>query len=124
MSHLKKNVIAGIFYFQDFTNTYTMAVCMFKLTHKCRNKLSVIFTILNIIQVLMGCAITCSSFYVFIAVSPVLHTEKAQIDFAFVVTGIYGTHVITHWLIGIKINKKCIEQAHKYVTISILLNIL
>lgn len=92
-----------------------MTVAMFKLTQKQRRHLCIIFTTLNIIQILLGFGMTSSSIYIFVAVSPVLHTEKDQINFAFVVTGIYGTHVIFHWLIGIKMSKKCFEEAYKYV---------
>ncbi|XP_018578044.1 peripherin-2-like [Anoplophora glabripennis] len=98
-----------------------MAVGMFKLTQKQRKHLYVIFITLNIIQILLGFGMTSSSIYIFVAVSPVLHTEKAQINFAFVVTGIYGTHVIFHWLIGIKIGNKCFQQAHKKSTSNLLL---
>ncbi|KAJ8946889.1 hypothetical protein NQ318_008245 [Aromia moschata] len=91
-----------------------MAIGIFKLSHKQRQHLSVVFITLNVLQILLGFGMTSSSVYILVAMAPVLHTEKAEIDFAFTVTGIYGTHVIFHWIIGIKMCRKSIKQAHKY----------
>ncbi|KAJ8917851.1 hypothetical protein NQ315_010764 [Exocentrus adspersus] len=102
-------------------NSNAMALGMFKLSHKQRKLLFIIFTVLNVVQILLGFGMTSTSFYIFVAVSPVLHTEKAQVNFAFVVTGIYGTHVMFHWIIGIKMCKKCFRQAHKKSTNNLLL---
>ncbi|KAJ8975451.1 hypothetical protein NQ317_000700 [Molorchus minor] len=98
-----------------------MAIGMFKLSYRQRQQLSTIFITLNIVQVLLGFGMTSSSIYILVAVAPVLHTEEAEIDFAFTVTGIYGTHVIFHWIIGIKMCRKSLKQAHKKSTSDLLL---
>ncbi|KAJ8961050.1 hypothetical protein NQ314_005979 [Rhamnusium bicolor] len=99
------------------TFLYTMAIGMFKLSQKQRKCLSFVFITLNIVQIILGAGMTSSSLYIFIAVSPVLLTEKAEVNFVFAVTGIYGTNVIFHWIIGIRMCRKCFLQAHKYVQI-------
>ncbi|KAG5872330.1 hypothetical protein JTB14_023598 [Gonioctena quinquepunctata] len=71
---------------------------------------------LNVLQIIIGCGMTGSSLYIIIAISPIMHTQKAEIDFAFAVTGLYGTHVIIHWIIGIQICEKCFKHAHKKST--------
>ncbi|CAG9818996.1 unnamed protein product [Phaedon cochleariae] len=98
-----------------------MAVGMFIFSHKQRRKLFIIFLVLNIIQILIGCGMTSSSLYIIIAVSPILHTDRAEVNFAFVVTGLYGTHVIFHWIVGINICNKCFKQAHKKSTSNLFL---
>lgn len=90
-----------------------MAVGMFKLPYKRREFLYRLVIILCLLQVILGSSMTGSSLYVIIAISPILHTDKAEVNFVFVVTGIYGTHVIFHWIIGIKIGHKCFKGADK-----------
>lgn len=86
---------------------------MFKLPQARREFLYRIFITLCLLQVILGSSITGSSLYIIIAISPILHTDKAEVNFVFVVTGIYGTHVIFHWIVGIQIGQKCLRQASK-----------
>nr|XP_023028857.1 peripherin-2 [Leptinotarsa decemlineata] len=98
-----------------------MAVGMFILSHKQRRNLCLLFLAMNILQIILGCGMTGSSLYIIIAVSPILHSQRSEINFAFVVTGLYGTHVIFHWIVGIKICEKCFRQAHKKSTSNLFL---
>ncbi|XP_057652761.1 peripherin-2-like [Diorhabda carinulata] len=98
-----------------------MAVGMFILSQKQRQKLSIIFIILNIFQIIMGCGMTGSSLYIIIAVAPILHQEKSEINFVFAVTGLYGTHVMFHWIVGINISQRCLNSAGRKTTSSLFL---
>ncbi|CAG9763271.1 unnamed protein product [Ceutorhynchus assimilis] len=98
-----------------------MAIGLFKLSKTQRNTLSIIFYVLNIIEVLFGLSITGTSIYVCLAISPMILTEKAEIDFVFVVYIIFGVNITMTWLIGLKICQKCTNQAHKKSTRSLLL---
>lgn len=90
-----------------------MAIGIFKFTRKQRFYLGLIFTGLNILQIVFGILITGWSIYICVNVSPNLYTEKGEIKFVFTVTALYGTHIILHYLIGIKLCEKCYKKAQK-----------
>lgn len=92
-----------------------MAFGVFKLTARQRFCLGLAFTLLNITQISFGLIITGWSIYICVNVSPNLYSEKAEITFVFTVTSMYGTHIIIHYLVGIKICEKCYHKAHKLV---------
>lgn len=91
-----------------------MAIGVFKLNKRDRRCLSLIFSFFNILQAILGSTITGTSIYVYVSLSPGLYVEGTEIQFVQVVTGIYGTHIIIHWLLGLKISDKCYYEAHKY----------
>lgn len=93
-----------------------MAIGVFKLNEAQRNRLSVAFNALNFIQIILGLSITSYSIFIYLNVAPILFSERSEVDFVFIVTGIYGTHVILHYLAGIKICHKCLNQPHKKST--------
>lgn len=90
-----------------------MAICVFRLTRNRRFHLALAFTILDVIQVLLGLFLTCHAIYVYATVTPGMSTERAEVTFVFAVTAMYGTHVIFHYLAGIRICEKCFKQSHK-----------
>lgn len=92
-----------------------MALFVVKLTRRQRFLTALLFSILNIIQMLLGLTLTCHAMYVYVTIAPNLYTEKAEVMFVFAVTGMYGTHVIFNYLLGMKIVEKCYKQAHKLV---------
>lgn len=89
---------------------------IFKLTFEQRKFLAVFSTVLCFIEFLLGAFITGGSIYVVVTISPRFYSEKAEITFVFTVTGMFGTHVIITYLIGIKICDKCYNFAHKKST--------
>ncbi|CAH1115182.1 unnamed protein product [Psylliodes chrysocephalus] len=93
-----------------------MTVGMFILSQKKRESLAAVFVFLCVLQVIIGCGMTGSSLYVIIAVAPILHAEKSEVNFVFVVTGLYGTHVIFQWIIGINVSQRCLKQASRKST--------
>ncbi|CAG9862068.1 unnamed protein product [Phyllotreta striolata] len=93
-----------------------MAVGMFILSQRKRKGLAALFAFLCAVQIILGCGMTGSSLYVIIAVAPVLHAEKSEVNFVFAVTGLYGTHVIFHWIVGINIGQRCLKQASRKST--------
>lgn len=97
-----------------------MAIGVFKLTKSNRQCISLLITIFNVIQVILGSTITGTSIYVYASMSPGLFIDGGEMRFVVVVTGIYGTHIMFHWLIGLKINDKCYHQPHKKSTRSLL----
>uniref|UniRef100_A0AAR5PPU1 Tetraspanin n=2 Tax=Dendroctonus ponderosae TaxID=77166 RepID=A0AAR5PPU1_DENPD len=98
-----------------------MAIGLFKLSKNQRKSLTGIFFVLNVLEVLLGATITGISIYVCLAISPMIISEKTEINFVFVVYAIFGGNVIINWLIGLKICQKCVNQAHKKSTKSLLL---
>ncbi|XP_071050358.1 peripherin-2 [Onthophagus taurus] len=86
------------------------------VTKQQRLRMGVVFSVLNALQVLLGILTTTWSLYVILGVAPKLYTEKPEIDFVFTCTGMYGTHVIIHFLVGMKICEKTIFKAHKKST--------
>lgn len=86
---------------------------IYMFSKKQRFRLGIIFSVFNIMQVALGGITTGWSVYVITAISPNLYTEKAEIDFVFTVTGMYGMFVVIHYLVGMKICEKCIYKAHK-----------
>ncbi|XP_050310113.1 photoreceptor outer segment membrane glycoprotein 2 [Anthonomus grandis grandis] len=98
-----------------------MAVGLIKLSKKQRNIVYKIFYALNVMQMLFSAGILSSSAYVCLAISPKIMSEKAEINFVFVVYGIFSTNALINWLVGIKICQKCLNQANKKSTRSILL---
>ncbi|XP_060530101.1 photoreceptor outer segment membrane glycoprotein 2 [Cylas formicarius] len=98
-----------------------MAIGLFKLTLNQRRTLAAIFLTLNILQILLGAIMTAMSLFVCLSISPKIPSERAEIDFVFLVYGIFGANIMFHWLIGIRICQKCIDQAHKKSTRSLLL---
>lgn len=90
-----------------------MAILVVKLTRRQRYYTAVAFSVLNIIQMVLGLTLTSHAMYIYIAISPNLYTEKGEVTFVFAVTGMYGTHILFNYLIGMKIVEKCYRQAHK-----------
>lgn len=90
-----------------------MALGVFKLTHHQRYLLAIVLCILNGLQMLIGLGITVNSIYVYVAVAPGLHSERAEISFVFLVMAIFGTHVIIVYLAGMKICERCYLRAVK-----------
>lgn len=93
-----------------------MNFLIFKLSRRQRFMLALAFTILNFVQIFLGILTVGWSIYVCVSISHNLYSEKAEIIFVFTVTCMYGTHVIIHYLIGIKISEKCFNRAHKRST--------
>lgn len=91
-----------------------MSFGVFKLSLHQRRTLGLIFNILNFLQILLGLSVTVTSAYIVLYFAPILYSERSEINFVFIVTGIYGTHVILHYLMGIKICEKCLTQPQKY----------
>ncbi|KAL1494576.1 hypothetical protein ABEB36_010152 [Hypothenemus hampei] len=98
-----------------------MAIGLFKLSKNQRKSLAGIFFVLTIIEVLLGATIIGISMYVCISFSPLIASEQAEINFVFAVYAIFGLNIIINWLLGLKICHKCINQAHKKSTKSLLL---
>lgn len=92
-----------------------MAIGIFKFTKKQRFILGLIFTGLNLLQVTFGLILTAWSIYICVNVAPKFYSEKGEIKFVFTVIALYGTHLIIHYLIGIKICEKCYRKAQKFV---------
>lgn len=90
-----------------------MAILVIKLTRRQRYYTAIAFSVLNIVQVLLGITLTSHAIYIYVTISPNLYTEKAEVTFVFAVTGMYGTHIIFNYLLGMKIVYKCYRQAHK-----------
>lgn len=88
---------------------------IFKFTGRRRYVLTITFTALNFIQIILGLLMTGGSLYIVIGVSGKFYSEKAEITFVFTVTGMFGTHVVITYLVGIKIGDKCYNLAHKQV---------
>lgn len=91
-----------------------MAVGVFKLTKSQRDILSIIFLVLNMIQVLTGVVMLSMSIYIYVSVAPVLYSERAEISYVFAVIGICGFNNVCCFLFGLKIRLKCLRQAYKY----------
>ncbi|KAK9876900.1 hypothetical protein WA026_015936 [Henosepilachna vigintioctopunctata] len=98
-----------------------MSIGVFRLTLKQRHNLGWMFNILTLAQVLLGLSITGTSVFIVISAAPVLYSERSEVNFVFIVTGIYGTHVILHYLMGLKICYKCLNQPQKKSTSGLLL---
>ncbi|KAF7285860.1 photoreceptor outer segment membrane glycoprotein 2-like [Rhynchophorus ferrugineus] len=98
-----------------------MSIGLFKLSHNQRKTLKIIFLVLNIFEILIGSMFVGVSIYVCVYISPMILTEKAEINFVFVVYALFGFNIVTNWLIGIRICCKCFSQAHKKSTRSLLL---
>ncbi|KAL3269978.1 hypothetical protein HHI36_009033 [Cryptolaemus montrouzieri] len=98
-----------------------MSIGVFKLSLKQRRNLGLVFNALNLIQILLGLSITATSVYIVISVAPILYSERSEVNFVFIVTAVYGTHVILHYLMGIKICDKCLNQPQKKSTSGLLL---
>ncbi|XP_063925097.1 photoreceptor outer segment membrane glycoprotein 2 [Zophobas morio] len=96
-----------------------MAVGVFKLSKSQRSFLSIIFLILNLIQVLTGVTMLSLSIYVCISVAPILFSERAELSYVFAVVAICGVNNICCWLFGLKIRLKCLNQASKKSTRSL-----
>lgn len=90
-----------------------MAIGIFKFTRRQRIYLGLTFTGLNLLQVLFGLIITGMSIYICENVAPNFYSEKGEIKFVFTVTALYGTHIIIHYLVGLKIVDKCYRRAQK-----------
>ncbi|XP_050498757.1 RDS/peripherin-like protein xRDS35 [Diabrotica virgifera virgifera] len=99
-----------------------MTVGMFILSQKQRQNLSIIFIILIIFQIIIGCGMTGSSLYIIISIAPMLKQEQTEINFVFIVTGLCGTNVIVHWVQGIHISQRCLKNASRKSTSSIFLS--
>lgn len=98
-----------------------MSFGVFKLSLKQRRTLGFLFNGLNFLQILLGLSITSTSAYMVLYFAPILYSERSEINFVFVVTGIYGTHVLLHYVMGIKICEKCLNQPQKKSTSGLLL---
>ncbi|XP_044754210.1 peripherin-2 [Coccinella septempunctata] len=98
-----------------------MSIGVFKLSLKQRRTLGLVFNALNFLQIIFGLSITVTSIYIVLSFAPILYSERSEINFVFIVTGIYGTHVILHYLMGIKICEKCLNQPQKKSTSGLLL---
>lgn len=90
-----------------------MALGVITLTHQQRYHIAIAACVLNGIQMLIGLAITANSIYVYTAVASGLQSDKAEINFVFLVMAIFGTHVILLYLAGMKICERCYLKAIK-----------
>lgn len=90
-----------------------MALGVFMLTHHQRYLIAIALCILNGIEMFIGLGITVNSIYVYMAVAPGLHSERAEISFVFLVMTIFGSHVILVYLAGLKICERCYLRAMK-----------
>ncbi|CAH1966198.1 unnamed protein product [Acanthoscelides obtectus] len=97
-----------------------MAVGLYKLSQKNRNTLASIIYFMCTLEMAIGFCMAGSSFYTMIVVSPIIHSEKSEVDFAFAITGIFGTHIIIQHIVGYKVCFKCFKQAYKKSTKSLL----
>ena len=92
-----------------------MVFCTYLLSKKKRRALACTFTTLNLVQISLGLLITIWSIYICIVMAPKIYMEGSDINFVFTVTGMFGTHIIIHFAIGIKVCEKCMFKAHKLV---------
>nr|CAH7734230.1 unnamed protein product [Callosobruchus chinensis] len=90
-----------------------MAIGVYKLSQKNRNTLASIIYFLCTLEMAIGLCMAGSSIYTMVAVSPIIHSEKSEVDFAFAITGIFGTHIIIQHVVGYKVCYKCVRQAYK-----------
>ncbi|CAH0554689.1 unnamed protein product [Brassicogethes aeneus] len=98
-----------------------MAIGTVILSAKKRCNLLYIISALCIIQALIGGAITGPSIYIYVSIAPIVSGDSAEIKFVFATTGIFGTHVIFDWLIGISVGRRCFSNAKKKSTRNLLL---
>ncbi|KAH0811421.1 hypothetical protein GEV33_011373 [Tenebrio molitor] len=59
------------------------------------------------------------SIYIYVSVAPVLYSERAEISYVFAVIGICGFNNVCCFLFGLKIRLKCLRQAYKKSTRSL-----
>nr|CAH7722043.1 unnamed protein product [Callosobruchus chinensis] len=97
-----------------------MAIGVYKLSQKNRNTLASIIYFVCTLEMAIGLCMAGSSIYTMVAVSPIIHSEKSEVDFAFAITGIFGTHIIIQHVVGYKVCYKCVRQAYKKSTKNLL----
>ncbi|XP_019877453.1 peripherin-2 [Aethina tumida] len=95
-----------------------MALGTIILSYTKRTQLLYILIAFCILQSILGAAVFGQSLYMFLQVAPIIKSESSEIRFAFATTGIFGTNLMTHWLFGIMVCRKCYYHARRRSTSS------
>lgn len=93
-----------------------MAILIFNLTHHQRYYFALVFIIFTAIQIVLGLALIIHALYIYGTVATRLSSEKPEVAFVFIVSAMYGTQILFHYLTGLKMCHKCYKQPHKLDT--------